>query len=415
MKRFIVATLSVAVFFFGLGALVEKTAAQFKSDPTALDLIQKARLAIGGDAAIASVESMRIVGRTTHNFDFDGQVRAESGEMEIALRFPNSMSRTFRIGNGADGAEKQAFSFTMLDHASPEFAAGLAAGAGHSARAFTLRKADGSLESVDPATVEKILAERKVTVAATAGEAKDRTIVLSRDGEVITAPEAVQVFMRKAEVEAAAAAGGSHRVIVRTPEGTFKDTDGTMIIGSEGKELRALGAARGAAPLAVAGVRQNEMLRTTLALLLTAPQGTDVTYTYGGESVIEGTACNIVVATSGASSYKIYLSQSTSLPVAMSYSGSSAPRVMFKRDSGAGGTGVGSTTYKTAETPSEVMVTYSDFRSVNGVLLPHRWTQSSGNVVNETVDVMSYEINPANIGEKFQNPHVLVRTKKDGN
>lgn len=412
MKRFIVTTLSVAVFFFGLGALIEKTAAQFKSDPAALDLIQKARIAIGGDAAIASIESIRIVGRTTQNFDFDGQMRAEAGEMEIALRFPNSMSRTIRIGSGADGAERKAFSFTMLDQPSMDFATGMAAGAGHAKAAKALiHRADGSLESVDPATLEKILAERKVRIAATAGEAKDRSIILSRDGEVITAPEASQIFLRKAEVEAGAA--GGHRVIVRTPDGSFKNADGTVIIDSEGQELRAaLGSARAAAPLAVTGIRQNEMLRTTLALLLTAPQGTDVTYTYGGESVIEGTACNIVVATSGASSYKIYLSQSTSLPVAMSYTGSSAPRVMFKRDSG---TGVGATTYRTAETQSEILVTYSDYRSINGVLLPHRWTQSSGNVVNEIVDVTSYEINPANIGEKFQNPHILIRSKKDGN
>ena len=55
MKRFIFSILCVAVFFIGLGALVEKTGAKFKSDERALALIAKSRQAIGGDTAISSV------------------------------------------------------------------------------------------------------------------------------------------------------------------------------------------------------------------------------------------------------------------------------------------------------------------------------------------------------------------------
>ena len=52
MKRFIFSILCVSVFFIGVGSLVERTGAKFKSDEKALALIDKARQAIGGDAAV---------------------------------------------------------------------------------------------------------------------------------------------------------------------------------------------------------------------------------------------------------------------------------------------------------------------------------------------------------------------------
>ena len=55
MKRFIFSTLCVAVFFAGLGAIVQTTGAKFKSDEKALEVIRRARVAIGGDAAIGQI------------------------------------------------------------------------------------------------------------------------------------------------------------------------------------------------------------------------------------------------------------------------------------------------------------------------------------------------------------------------
>ena len=46
MKRFIISVFCVSVFFVGLGAIVEKTGAAFKSDEKALDLVRNAREAI---------------------------------------------------------------------------------------------------------------------------------------------------------------------------------------------------------------------------------------------------------------------------------------------------------------------------------------------------------------------------------
>jgi hypothetical protein len=46
--------------------------------------------------------------------------------------------------------------------------------------------------------------------------------------------------------------------------------------------------------------------------------------------------------------------------------------------------------------------------------LPYKWTQTVGGQPDQNVDVMSYEINPANIAEKFQNmsSKTMLRTNK---
>ena len=101
MKRFILSILGVTVFFLGIGSLVERTGAKFKSDEKALALIAKARQAIGGDAAISNIQSMRVVGRTTRVFNADGTQKTSEGETEIAMQFPDKFMKMVKIGDGA--------------------------------------------------------------------------------------------------------------------------------------------------------------------------------------------------------------------------------------------------------------------------------------------------------------------------
>lgn len=438
MKKFVVTVLGAAVFSLGLGAIADNVGAKFKSDEKALDLIAKARQALGGDAAIASIESMKIVGRSTHTFNGDGQTRSETGEMELAFQFPNNLSRTYRFGT-TEGGEKKEFNVVTLDRVSDPvaFTHGVAAGSGERKRVHSIvRSVDGKV--LDPGVEAELVA--KAHADAAKGEGHEVRIfrkegeghevrIFRKEGDSFKTAEGTEIYLRRAETEAALAAGGenAHRIIVRKEDGTFhelKGESGNVIVSTApGAELRAKAVADtaiAAGPVAVATGRQNEMLRLTLALLLTAPKGIDVSYTFGGESLVDGTACNIVVATSNGSSYKIFLSQATNLPVAMSFSASLAPRVMFHRDSAlsADGTAVGRTTYKTADASTgEVMVKYSDYRTVNGVQLPFKWTQTSGGTVSELFEVTNYEINPADIAEKFQHQRVYVRAlkKTDGN
>ena len=59
--------------------------------------------------------------------------------------------------------------------------------------------------------------------------------------------------------------------------------------------------------LKVAGVRQNEMFRTTFALLLSAPEGTDASYLYAGEDTVDGNSCDVIEVQRQGSSFKTYL------------------------------------------------------------------------------------------------------------
>ncbi len=102
MKKFAVSVLTISVFFVGLGSLAEKVGARFKSDEKALEIIGKARIAIGGDAAIAQVRSMVITGKSIHTIKVGDAEKSEPGEMEIALQFPDKLSQKISIGTPGD-------------------------------------------------------------------------------------------------------------------------------------------------------------------------------------------------------------------------------------------------------------------------------------------------------------------------
>ncbi|MFL6468204.1 MAG: hypothetical protein ACJ72Z_09640, partial [Pyrinomonadaceae bacterium] len=169
-------------------------------------------------------------------------------------------------------------------------------------------------------------------------------------------------------------------------------------------------------------IRQNELLRTTLGLLLTAPDGMDVSYTFVGEGDVDGTAANIVNAEFGGQSFKLYIGKSNSLPLAIGYSGHLMPEidqfyhkiegpadgtkdvVMFKRHEEATAKGV------------ESIVKFSDFRDAGGVQLPYRWATTVGDKASDVFEVTSYDLNPANIGERFKEQNVMMKMRTpDGN
>src|SRR5258706_6947599 len=115
MKRFIFSILCVSVFFVGVGTIVDKVGAKFKSDEKALELVRQARQAIGGDGAIGRVQSLRIVGQTTKNFKIDGVSHSESGETEIALQLPDKLMRMTKIGDGAETANGEKIMHKQVD------------------------------------------------------------------------------------------------------------------------------------------------------------------------------------------------------------------------------------------------------------------------------------------------------------
>ena len=91
-------------------------------------------------------------------------------------------------------------------------------------------------------------------------------------------------------------------------------------------------------PEGVSGMKHNELLRLSLALLLTAPDGIEVNYTFAGESDVDGTAVNIINAEFGGTSYKLFIGKSSNLPVGISYVGAEMPQIVtFKREAAPAG------------------------------------------------------------------------------
>ncbi|MBK7393739.1 MAG: hypothetical protein IPI64_10645 [Chloracidobacterium sp.] len=405
MKRFIFSILCVSVFFIGVGSLVERTGAKFKSDEKALALIAKARQAIGGDAAVSSVQSMVIVGKTTRQMKLNGVSQPQEGETEIALQFPDKMSRTMKMGHGdATGDAVKIFDKqvdVVVMGGDKDNMKVIVNGAGHGegtganiSKKIVVKKDDGTVLELTGADADKWIAEHP-------GVPGEKHVIIKKgDGNV-------EEFKT----------GTSDKVIVRHGDGgnaTFTTKDGkTFDIQTADHTFMRTAGGHGD------GARHNDLLRLTLSLLLTAPQGMDVEYTYGGSGDVDGRSCNIVLASFGGQSYKLYLDGGSNLPVMMSYTGMRMPQIFtFKTDGAKAGDAEKGNMVFTHKIDgpdaksAEFQVRFSDYRSTGGVQLPYKWTQTAGGEADETFDVTSYEINPANIADRFKGQKVMVRMKK---
>lgn len=399
MKRFIFSILFVSVFCIGIGALVENAGANFKSDEKALALIQKTRVAIGGDAAIAGVQSMIIVGKTTRTIKIDGTERSEQGDTEIAMMLPDKLMKMVKIGDGNGEALK------MIDKQVNVVVAGADKGnmdvtvdveddgKGSPAKKIVIKKADGTVQEFTGAEADKIIA------ADTASGKGVKTIVIKQ-------PDGTTKTYTGAEADKIASQNSDSTATWTSKDGKTVNVKENVVIGRAGSGEHS-------------AMRQNEILRLTLSLLITAPQGMDVSYTFGGEGSVDGTACNIVNAEFAGATFKLYLGQTSNLPVMMTYTGMKMPMIMkFKSDGAKAGEPKDkehTVFLRKADGPRETAefnVKFSDFRSVGGIQLPFKWTQTVGGAADETFDVTSYDINPANIADKFQHQKIMVRTKK---
>lgn len=371
MRKFIISVIGVTAFCIGLGAVVDRAGATFKSDEKALALVRQARLAIGGDQSLAEVRSMVIKGNTSVTFKVGGVSQTEPGETEIAMQLPDKLTKMVKIGRH-DGTDGQ----TMTNRSHDVFIMkkdGAANDASDGNKKVVVKKVDGDGQEVE---VEKII---------TNGEGGEWT---SADGK--------KVIIRKAGEP------GTEDVIVRSGDPNAKRIK--VEAGAHGDQHR--------------GMRQNELLRTTLSLLLTAPEGIDVRYTFAGEGDVDGTPANIVNAEFAGSNIRLYLSKASSFPVMISYQGHAMPKFLAFKSKDGEQAHVDKVIFNhKVEAPemAEVQIRFSDYRGVSGVQLPYRWTTSVAGQVTEVFDVTSYEINPANIAERFQKQNVFVRKPKDSN
>lgn len=374
MKKFIISVLTMSVFFVGLGSLVEKTTANFKSDAQALELIRKARIAIGGEANIKNVRSLTLEANTTNFFEKDGIVRNEAGNLEIALEMPNRFSKRLQIGNADETAgdaevRKEVEVIVMKSGDKPRDFNPENAGDGK--KKVMIFKGDGgeNVEDVEAGDGNKIIIKKDDgTTEEIKTDGKQKVIIKKdADGKVLTEDVA-----------------GDQKIVIK------KDV---KVVANE--------------------MRQNEMLRTTLALLLTAPEDIDVGYFYKGETTVDGFSVNIVEVQTSGSSIKLYLDKSSNLPKMIGFMGMNFPQ-LIKFDKTVGDF-PNKVIMETGDFggSAEHQIKFSDYRSVGGLLLPYTWTETVGGKQSQNVNVTSYEINPADIADKFKDTKVFVRKNKD--
>lgn len=357
MKKFISSVLCVSVFFIGLGTLVEKAGAKFKSDEKALELIRAARAAIGGDNAIAAVRSMSIIGKTSHTLKINDSERTEQGDTEIALQLPDKFSKMVKIGTSDAGDEKAAVRNreVIVIGGEPE--------------------GEMLLRTGDEPGVKRVIVRKGSETGEVSGD--------------------VKLIVRKGE--------GEKTIVTKDGETPVADGDRVFF--------------RSAMPRNHGAGHRNEMLSTTLGLLLSAPEGIDMSYTYAGESNVDGKPCSVVEAKTEGSAFKVYLSTETNLPVMISYVSSEMPRIIhFKKEIPPGTEPQDNVTFNAkVEGPeaAEVQVKFSDYRNVEGLQLPFHWSRTVNGAVVESLDVTSYDLNPANIADKFEQKKIFLRTKKE--
>jgi hypothetical protein len=366
MKKFIVMILGVATFFIGLGGLIEGVGARFKSDERALELIRLARVAVGGEQSLSAVKSLTITGRATKTFDFDGIARNEQGDWELNLQLPGQISKSLKLRREGEAGGKATVN-----------------------------------EQIDVVTVRKSEGGERVLVSPEGSSDKKELIIMRKgDGENVEVRENGEL-PRKGTV--VVKNGENAKFVINGNETTVdgKKVILDKVVGGDG-----------------AGVfHRNDLFRATLSLLLTAPEGLDVSYTYAGEGSVDGTNCDIVLATTGGSSIKLYLDKASHIPVMMSYQAPKPFMIKINKDAAKADTNSDVKVLRErmpAHEMAEFQVKFSDYRSVSGVQLPYRWTQTINGKDDEVIEVSAYEINPANIADKFnvRSEKVFVRTAK---
>lgn len=159
-----------------------------------------------------------------------------------------------------------------------------------------------------------------------------------------------------------------------------------------------------------------EFSRYLLATLLTPSPSLAVQYTYAGETDVEDTKAEAIDVT-GPDNFaaRLYFDKQTHLPLLLSYRGRK-PRIVTSFARPADGAKTEDAVKKAREEaekkvtaegtakPEEVdfFIRMTEYKKVNGVLLPHKLTFLTETEVSEQFDIEKYQVNPSFKADKFQ-------------
>ena len=155
-----------------------------------------------------------------------------------------------------------------------------------------------------------------------------------------------------------------------------------------------------------------DLARIVVAFLATAPGALPLEFTYGGEAESDDGKADVVEA-KGAGSFaaRLLLDQKSHRPLMLMYRGV-APRVMISTQQGPppeGGrgqradSGHGDTPAAPAPQVVDIALYLDDYRSVDGVMLPHHMARSIDGKPSEETTFKTITINPAFKPDTFTN------------
>lgn len=206
------------------------------------------------------------------------------------------------------------------------------------------------------------------------------------------------------------------------------------------------------------GGNADELSRLVFGFLLKTSPSLNAVYNYLGESTVDGTAAEIVEARNeNGFAVKIYIDKQSHLPLMMSYravkphqfvmirkAGEPAPAagngekdvVILRGDvqpaeraAGEGQTKIfvrkkdadgniteivkpGAAMERVPLEEAEFQLRFSDYRSVNGLMLPHKIVETVNNREGESITVSSFQINAPNLAEMFKDDRTVLRRSK---
>jgi hypothetical protein len=139
-----------------------------------------------------------------------------------------------------------------------------------------------------------------------------------------------------------------------------------------------------------------DMARFALALLLTTPPAMPLELAYGGEAESDDGRADVVDAKGpGNFAARLFFDQKTHRPLMLTYRGA-APRMVMRTQRGDGpppGAGI-----PAGELPPpqivDIQLFLDDYRSVDGVMLPHQLSRSVDGKPNEEITFKTIRINP---------------------
>lgn len=147
-----------------------------------------------------------------------------------------------------------------------------------------------------------------------------------------------------------------------------------------------------------------DFARHALAFFLSAPNGSTLQFSYGGEAAGDDGRADVVdVKSADGLEARLFIDKQSHRPLLMSYKGT-APRIIMRSQTGPPPAESGHTPAEPPPAPelADIQVFFADYKSVDGVMLPHKVTRSVNGQPNEEWEIKKAKVNPAFKTDTFQ-------------